>query len=95
MRLTALACLLVVAAACSGNDSPPAGPGEATGPGSTGASAATGPVPDACSLISSDEIEALTRTHPGAGSTSGSEDHSMCIYENGLTTAALGVSTTS
>jgi hypothetical protein len=100
VRVVVVVCLLLALPACTGNggevDAPSGPTGEtgivdgtgATGPtAATGAAGPTGPVPDACSLISSDEIEAITRTHPGTGSTSGSEERSICIYENGLITA--------
>jgi hypothetical protein len=66
------------AAGGTGGAEPTAAPGQ-MGP--------TGPVPDACSLIAPEEIEAITGTNPGTGSTSGSEERSICIYQNGWITA--------
>jgi len=101
-RLTALAVLLVVATACSGDDggggdAGPSGPTRVTGAapptGTTGPTEGSGgtepagPAPDACALISSDEIEAITGMNPGVGSTSGGEDRSICIYEGGFITS--------
>lgn len=94
--MIAVAIVLVVAPACSGDDggdgeAGPSGPTEVTGTttstgatGTTGGAVPTGPAPDACALLNADEIEAITGTNPGTGSTSGSEERSICIYENGL-----------
>lgn len=98
-RLAAVVLVLVVTAACTGDEdgndaSPITGATAATGEGTTGAAGGggggqgpAGPAPDACSLIAPEEVEAITGTNPGVGSTSGGEDRSICIYPSGFITA--------
>lgn len=78
-------------------DAAPTGPTAATA--QTGATAPTGTTdatgvesgggeaPDACALISSEQIAGIIGSDPGAGTSAGGGPRAVCFYETGLITS--------
>ena len=97
-RLIVLAFTTIVAAGCGGDTDVQDATGGATGEtsaeepvtGSTGETAeapASGEAPDACAVISGEEIASITGADPGAGTPGGGGARTVCFYETGLITA--------